>query len=101
VAPQNLERIRDCIRSGRYDLTSHAFDEMAEDELSLLDVEQSILSGKIDKIETGDPRGTKYVVHETGGSPFVNLATVGRFVPDGGYLIITVYAVNDNGENYV
>ena len=101
MASPILERIRDCIRTGKYDLTSHAFDEMAEDEFNLFDVEQSILSGKIDKIETDDPRGTKYIVHGIGSSPFAQVATVGRFVPDGGYLIITVYAVNDNGENYV
>jgi hypothetical protein len=101
VAPQILERIRDCIRSGKYDLTSHAFDEMAEDELSLLDVEQSILSGEIEKMEIDDPHGTKYIIHGTGSSPFVQLATVGRFVLDGGYLIITVYAVDKNGDDYV
>jgi hypothetical protein len=85
MSSQILERIRECVRVGKYDLTSQAFDEMAEDELTLLDVEQSILSGKIDKIETGDPRGTKYIVHGTGGSPFVQVATVGRFVPDGSF----------------
>ncbi len=101
MAPQILERIRDCIRTGRYDLTSHAFDEMAEDELSLLDVEQSILSREVEKMEIDDPRGTKYIIHGTGSSPFVQLATVGRFVPDNGYLIISVYVVNDDGEDYV
>jgi len=101
VALQILERIRDCIRTGKYDLTSHAFDEMAEDALSLLDVEQAILSGKIDKMGIDDPRGTKYIIHGTGNSPFVQVATVGRFVLDNSYLIITVYVVNDDGENYV
>jgi len=101
MASQTLERIQECIRAGKYDLTSHAFDEMAEDALSLLDVEQSILSGKIDKMEIDDPRGTKYIIHGTGSSPFIKVATVGRFVPDNSYLIITVYVVNDNGEDYV
>lgn len=94
MADQIVERIRNCIRTGRYDLTSHAFDEMAEDGLLLLDIEQSILTGKIVKTEADDPRGTKYVVHGTGNSPFMQVASVGRFLPDGSYLIITVYAIN-------
>jgi hypothetical protein len=94
MASKFLERIRECVRTGRYDLTSHAFNEMAEDELSLLDVEQSILSGIIAKTEVGDPRGTKYTVHGVGSSPFVQVGSVGRFLPDGSYLIITVYAIN-------
>ncbi len=94
MADQIVERIRNCIRTGRYDLTSHAFDEMAEDGLLLLDIEQSILTGEIVKTEADDPRGTKYVVHGTGNSPFIQVASVGRFLPDGSYLIITVYAIN-------
>ncbi len=94
MTSQILERIRECVRTGKYDLTSHAFDEMAEDELNLLDVEQSILSGNIAKTETDDPRGTKYTISGDGSSPFVRVASVGRFVSNGRYLIITVYAIN-------
>ena len=39
--------IRDAIIRGDYDLTRHAVDEMAEDNLSLLDLECAILDGEI------------------------------------------------------
>ena len=52
-----LERIRDAILSGEYDLTRHAIDEMAEDGLGIFDVESAVLVGEIVKTETGDPRG--------------------------------------------
>lgn len=43
-------------------MTVHAMEEMAEDNLDILDVEQAILNGPVARIEKGDPRGTKYVV---------------------------------------
>ena len=79
MAAQIISKIRDCIRSREYEMTRHAFDEMAEDELSLLDVEQSILSGKIFKTEIDDVRGRKYTIHGEGNSPFEKVSTVGRF----------------------
>ena len=89
-----LATIKNCIRVGNFDLTRHAFDEMAEDELILLDVEKSVLSGKIVKVESDDPNGPKYTIHGTGISPFQQVGSVGRFVSDDRYLIITVYAID-------
>lgn len=57
-----LESIRECIREGRYDETDHAWDEMADDNLLLVDVETAILTGEIVRVDTDDPRGTVYVV---------------------------------------
>jgi hypothetical protein len=57
-----IERIRDKIRQRQYDMTGHAMEEMAEDDLDIVDVEQSILSGSLVRIDRNDPRGTKYVV---------------------------------------
>jgi hypothetical protein len=42
-----LERIQVAILDCNYDLTRHAIDEMAEDGLSILDVECAILQGSI------------------------------------------------------
>ena len=42
-----LKRIQVAILSGDYDLTRNAINEMAEDELSIFDVECAILSGEI------------------------------------------------------
>jgi fructose-specific phosphotransferase system component IIB len=57
-----LDRIRNCIRHRHYYMSAHAMEEMAEDLLDIVDVEAAILSGTINRMEKGDPRGTKYVV---------------------------------------
>jgi hypothetical protein len=51
VARRTLERIRAAIRKGSYDMTVHAAEEMAEDELDTIDVEISIQNGQIMKTE--------------------------------------------------
>ncbi|QZZ22170.1 DUF4258 domain-containing protein [Leptothermofonsia sichuanensis E412] len=61
--PRNdIDRIREKIRLRQYDMTAHAMEEMAEDLLTILDVEEAVLSGQIIRVEKDDPRGTKYVV---------------------------------------
>jgi hypothetical protein len=37
-------------------------EEMAEDLLTILDVEEAVLSGRVIRVEKDDLRGTKYVV---------------------------------------
>ncbi len=59
MASRDLERIRNAILDCRYTLTEHAYDEMEEDHLDVLDVESAILTGMIDQILTVDPRGTR------------------------------------------
>lgn len=88
-----IERIRDAIRTGNYDITFHAVEEMAEDELEILDVENAILSGKIVKKEKDDSRGVKYVIEGTGTDQSTPIGVVGRFKETGIFLIITVYAI--------
>ena len=57
-----LERIRDAIARGDYDLTRHAVDEMAEDDFAIHDIEYAVLDGEIVKTETDDPRGPRYTI---------------------------------------
>jgi hypothetical protein len=59
VASRELERIRNAILDGRYALTEHAYEEMEEDDLDVLDVESAILTGEIQRALTMDPRGTR------------------------------------------
>jgi hypothetical protein len=59
MASRELERIRNAVLDRRYTLTEHAYDEMAEDKLDVLDVKSAILTGEIDKVLTMDPRGTR------------------------------------------
>ena len=101
MARRNIDDIRDNIRVGEYDMTLHAIEEMAEDDLDILDFEQSILYGQISRIEKDDPRGTRYVVEGPAIDEQISVGSVGRFIDDR-YLIITVYAIGDSGQkNYV
>ncbi|MBN1901078.1 DUF4258 domain-containing protein [Candidatus Sumerlaeota bacterium] len=88
-----IDRIRNAIRTGNYDLTHHAIEEMAEDNLGIYDIESAFLNGKIIRIEKEDPRGTKYVIEGIGVDQSTAIGVVGRFKETGIYLIITVYEI--------
>lgn len=90
---RTVDRIKAAIRDGTYDMTIHALEEMAEDDLDLTDVEASILGGKIVKSEKDDPRGTRYTIQGAGSNSTTIVGTVGRVTETGRYLIITVYRV--------
>ncbi len=79
-------------------MTVHASEEMAEDDLDILDVEHAMLNGRIIKTEKDDPRGTKYVVKGFAIDEETSVGVVGRFADTGRYLIITVYEVTDAEE---
>jgi Domain of unknown function (DUF4258) len=95
VPRSDIDRIREKIRRLQYDMSAHAMEEMAEDFLSILDVEAAVLNGRIARIETEDPRGTKYVVEGTALDQQTPVGVVGRFASSGRYLIITVYEVTE------
>jgi len=57
---RTLQKIQQLIREQRYDLTSHAYIEMAKDLFELEDVEAAILSGAIVRRELDPLRGYKY-----------------------------------------
>ena len=79
-------------------MTIHAMEEMAEDNLDILDIEHAILNGQVAGIEKGDPRGTKYVVEGFALDRQTPIGIVGRFTTNRRYLIITVYEVTDLEE---
>jgi hypothetical protein len=88
-----IEKMRDAIKTGNYDTTYHAVEEMAEDGLGILDVESAILNGKIAKRQRDDPRGIKYVIEGVGRDGATPIGIVCRFKETGTFLIITVYAI--------
>lgn len=88
-----IDKIRDSIRNNNYDLTHHAIEEMADDDLGTLDIENAILNGKIIKIEKNDPLGNKYIIQGIGSDNFTPIGIVGRFKETGVFLIITVYEI--------
>jgi hypothetical protein len=75
-------------------MTVHAMEEMAEDDLDILDVEQAVLNGRIIRKEKDDPRSTKYVVEGFAINGKTPVGVVGRFQDNERYLIITVYEIN-------
>ncbi|HEX8889657.1 MAG TPA: DUF4258 domain-containing protein [Pyrinomonadaceae bacterium] len=79
-------------------MTVHAMEEMAEDNLDIIDIEHSILNGRVAKVEKNDPRGSKYVVEGLAMNEQTPVGIVGRFTATGRYLIITVYEITESKE---
>jgi hypothetical protein len=85
-----LQRIQRAIREQRYRISSHANEEMSEDNLVAEDVENVIIRGRIIRKFTRDPRGTRYeVVGDTRDGRRARV--VCRFLPSGLLLVITAY----------
>ena len=89
-----IDRIREKIRLREYDMTVHAMEEMAEDDLDILDIEEAILHGRIVRANRDDPRGVRYTVEgfSLEGQKLVGI--VGRFQGTSRFLIITVYDIS-------
>ena len=87
-----LQEIRQRILDRDYFMSSHAEEEMLDDNLERTDVENAILKGKIEKKLTHDFRGTRYRVE---GPSFDErlIHVVCRFRESASLIIITVYAV--------
>jgi len=93
VAARGIERIRRAILDGRYALSEHAYEEMDEDNLDVLDVESAVLCGEIEQTLTRDPRGTRYVVVGKATDQETPVGVVVRFVEQDRILVITVYEI--------
>ncbi len=88
-----LKRIRRAIREERYEFTTHAIEEMDEDELDEIDLLHAILHGEITEELTDDPRGVRFVVRGPTRENDKEMEIVCRFLPSGLLRIITVYEV--------
>ena len=87
-----IERIRKKIADGDYEFAiPHFFEEMADDELVLADVERAIATGRVRRKFTRDPRGTRYEVAGT-TMDGRSVAVICRFKSTGKLLLITTYA---------
>lgn len=88
-----IDTIREKVRSQEYEFTfPHFFEEMANDDLMLADIERVISEGKIRRRFTRDPRGTRY---EIVGSAIDGrrVAVICRIKATGKLLLITTYLV--------
>ena len=86
----DIEVFRRKIVTGKYELTQHAKDEAAEDELDTEDIENVVLFGKIARILTRDPRGKRYVIQGLSAQK-KEVEIVCRILSSGKMRIITVY----------
>lgn len=93
MASREYERIRSAILDQKYTLTEHAYNEMAEDNLDVLDIESTILTGKLDQVLTRDPRGTRFVVIGLATDQSTSVGVVVRSVNEDQLLIVTVYEI--------
>ncbi len=90
-----IDRIRQKIRTRDYFLSSHAEDEMVDDFLERNDVENAILTGRIEKVMTHDDRGIRYRI-ESATIDGRMLHVIARSRENGSLIIITVYALTEN-----
>ena len=90
-----IHSIREKISKQEYEFTiPHFFEEMAEDNLTLTDIEKAISNGRINRKFTRDPRGTRYEV--TGpATDGREIATICRIKSTGKLLLITTYALEE------
>jgi hypothetical protein len=77
-------------------MTAHATEEMAEDDLNIMDVEHAVLTGRLVQIQRDDPRGNKYVLVGESVDGKASIGVVGRFAVSDRYLIVTVYSISVN-----
>jgi len=91
-----IETIRQKVIEQEYTISGHANEEMSDDNLTADDVEQVLLTGRIRKRFTRDPRGARYEItgQALDGRP---VAVVCRLLESEWLRIITVYAI-ENGE---
>lgn len=88
-----IDIIRRKVRNREYEFTvPHFFEEMADDDLQLVDIESAILHGKIRRRFTRDPRGARYEVVgvSTDGR---QVAIICRIKDTGKLLFITTYVI--------
>ncbi len=88
----NINKIRQRIVDRDYFVSSHAEDEMLDDDLERKDIENAILKGEIDKKMTHDERGTRYRIEGPARDGRL-IHIICRFREDINLIIITAYAL--------
>lgn len=86
-----LKQLQESVRTRKYVMTLHAEEEMADEGLTIFDVERGILSGKIiERQKDADTSEWKYLV---AGKTLKNdrVVVVTKQSPTGKLVIITVY----------
>ncbi len=86
-----LQRMRDKIKARQYVMTIHAEEEMSDDNLSIYDIEQAILTGEI--LERQKDRTTAESKYRIKGLAMDNneIEIIAKLNQTGKLVIITVY----------
>lgn len=87
-----IQQIRQRIVDREYFLSSHAEEEMLDDDLERKDIENAILKGRIEKKMTHDERGTRYRIQGPARDGRL-IHVLCRFREVSNLIIITVYAL--------
>lgn len=88
-----IHKIREKVIKQEYEFAiPHFFEEMANDNLTLADIEQAIANGRIRRKFTRDPRGTRYEVVGSAADKR-KIAVICRIKSIGKLLFITTYAL--------
>ncbi len=91
MAQATINRLRDLIRSLNYAVSIHAAEELDDDNLTVLDLENIILTGAIvQRQRDRQTREVKYIVRGNTLSDAPAEAVV-KIAPDGNLFVITVY----------
>ena len=94
-----IDRLRAKIRAGEYIVPVHAADELDDDEISIFDVENIVLSGQIvERQRDAQTRERKYVVRgkTLAGEAACSVVKIG---PTGTVVVITAWV--EEGDNAV
>lgn len=88
-----IKRIRAKVEAQEYEFTiPHFFEEMANDDLIFADVEAAIANGRIRRVFTDDPHGTRYEI-EGEATDGRTIAVICRIKETGKLLFITTWEV--------
>ena len=85
--------IRKLILECNYEVSEHAWEEAAEDDLDRIDIESAILTGRIVETQKGDLRGPKYVIRGRATDLVRRVGVVLRIRRKTTCVIIIVYEV--------
>lgn len=88
-----LSAIQAAIREGRYEMTLHALDEAAQDDLHVVDVESAVLTGTIAATQSESGRSPKYVIEGLANDLTIRVGVVARFHGTDALVMITVYEI--------
>ena len=87
-----IQRIRQKVIDREYYLSSHAEEEMLDDNLERIDIENAILKGSIERKMTQDIRGTRYRLEEPALDGRL-IHVICRFKENANMILTTVYAL--------